>query len=89
MIRITLSATVAAAVAVPAMAGAPSAPAQTTAAKPEDKVICRFVNTTGSRLSREKECKTRSQWNRESDEAQDDFEHQTSRATGDATNGSH
>jgi hypothetical protein len=89
MIRVALLATVAAALAVPAMAGAPTAPTQTTASRPEDKVVCRFVNTTGSRLSREKECKTRADWNRESDETADDIDRQRDRATGEATNAPH
>ena len=89
MIRTAFLVTVAAAIAAPAVAGAPTGQGQTTAAKPEDKVICRFVNSTGSRLSRERECKTRADWNRESEETQDDVDRQRNRATGEATNGPH
>jgi hypothetical protein len=91
MIRKTLLLVLAAAISVPAVAGNPAAPAQpgAKADNPDDKIVCRFVNTTGSRLSRDKECKTRAQWNRESDDARDDIEHQAHRATGEATNGSH
>ena len=89
MIRVTLLAAVAAAVAVPAIAGAPTGQTQTTAAKPADKVVCRFVNTTGSRLSREKECHTRAEWNRQSEDTADDIDRQRDRATGEATNAPH
>lgn len=78
-------------VATPAAADAPTGQAQPTAKpdKPEAKVICRFVNSTGSRLSRQKECKTRADWDRESEETQDDIARQSSRATGDPMNGPH
>jgi hypothetical protein len=60
------------------------APAQTAKAqKPEDKIICRFTNTTGSRLIRDRECKTRAEWDRESDDTRDDFEQRAQRPSGD------
>lgn len=91
MIRKTLLLVLAAAISAPAMAGNPAAPAQpgAKADNPDNKIVCRFVNTTGSRLSRDKECKTRAQWNHESDDARDQIEQQTQRATGDPSNGSH
>jgi hypothetical protein len=91
MIRGAFLLTMVAIVATPAVAGTPTAQVQPAAKfdKPQDKVICRFVNTTGSRLSRNKECKTRAQWDRESEDTQDDIEHQSARATGEATNGPH
>jgi hypothetical protein len=91
MIRTAFLLAMAAVVATPAAAGAPASQDQAAAkpAKPEDKVVCRFVNSTGSRLGREKECKTRAQWDRESEETQDDIARQSARATGDAMNGPH
>jgi hypothetical protein len=91
MIRAAFLLTMATAVAAPAAAGAPTAQAQSAAKsdKPEDKIVCRFVNSTGSRLSREKECKTRAQWDHEAEDAQDDLARQTSRGTGDPSNGPH
>ena len=91
MIRTAFLLAMAAVVATPAAAGAPTGQDQSAAKpeKPEDKVVCRFVNSTGSRLSRQKECKTRADWDHESEEVQDDLERQSSRATGDATNGPH
>ena len=91
MIRAAFLLTMAAVATTPAAAGAPTGQAQPGAKpdKPEDKVVCRFVNSTGSRLSRNKECKTRAAWDRESEATQDDIERQSSRATGDALNGPH
>lgn len=91
MIRKTLLLVLAAAISAPAMAGNPAAPAQpgAKADNTDNKIVCRFVNTTGSRLSRDKECKTRAQWNHESDDARDQIEQQSQRATGDPSNGSH
>lgn len=85
-----VSLTMAAAIAAPAAAVTPSQ--GQPAAKPDkssDKVVCRFVNSTGSRLSRQKECHTRAEWDRESEDTQDDIERQSQRATGDAMNGPH
>jgi hypothetical protein len=91
MIRAAFLLTMAAVVAPPAAAGAPTAQAQPAAKsdKPEDKVVCRFVNSTGSRLSRNKECKTRAEWDHEAEATQDDIEQQSARATGDPSNGPH
>jgi hypothetical protein len=68
-----------------------SAPSQATAKadRPDDKVICKFVNTTGSRLSRNRLCQTRAQWDQMSHDAIDDINTGLGRATGDATNGPH
>jgi hypothetical protein len=91
MIRAVFVLTMAAIVAPPATAGIPTVQAQPAAKpdKPQDKIVCRFVNSTGSRLSREKECKTRAQWDHEAEDAQDDLARQTSRGTGDPLNGPH
>jgi hypothetical protein len=90
MVRIAFLLAAAAAVSLPAAASAQSSPAQPTAKpRPEDKVECRFVNTTGSRLSRDRECKTRAQWEHEADDQRNDLEHQEQRATGDPMNGPH
>jgi hypothetical protein len=80
MIRVAFLLTMAAVVATPAAAGTPAGLAQPTTKldKPEDKVVCRSVNSTGSRLSRQKECHTRAEWDRLSEEAQDDFAQQSS-----------
>lgn len=72
-----------------AAADAPAAQATARTDKPEDKVVCRFVNSTGSRLSRQKECHTRAEWDRQSEETADDIERQRERATGDAMNSPH
>ncbi len=70
--------------APPAIAAARTAQAQSyaKAEKPEDKTVCRFVNSTGSRLSRSRECRTRAEWERASADTQDDVEHMEKRATG-------
>lgn len=93
MVRIAFLFGMAAAIAAPAAAGvnAPTgqAPASAKTDRPEDKVVCRFVNSTGSRLSRQKECHTRAEWDRESEATQDDISRQSSRATGDWSNAPH
>lgn len=88
MTRTALLFAMAVTVATPGIAGAPNGQAQVAvrADKQEDKVVCRFVNSTGSRLSRQKECHTRAEWDRQSEEAADDIARQRDRATGDATN---
>lgn len=43
-------------------------------AKAQDKLVCRLVNTTGSRLGGERVCKTRAEWEAESDRNREDFE---------------
>lgn len=66
---------VAAFISLPAFAQSTQQPVTVTkAAKPEDKVVCRFINTTGSRLGGERVCKTRAQWEAESDRNREDFE---------------
>ena len=91
MIRNAFLLALAVVVSAPGAADAPTGQSQPAAKsdKPEDKVVCRFVNSTGSRLSRQKECRTRAQWDRESEETQDDIERQSARATGDPLNGPH
>ena len=77
-------------IGAPAAAADPTSPAQPAVkVDKQDKIICKFVNTTGSRISRDRECKTRAQWDAESDAQREDFEHQSQRATGEATNGPH
>lgn len=81
--------------ATAAMISAPAAAAAATPAQPgakpdpQDKIICKFINTTGSRISHDRECRTRAEWDRVSDATRDDMEHQEKRATGDATNAPH
>lgn len=90
MFRIAFLLAAAAVVATPAIASTPGAQDQAAVqVKPADKVVCRFVNSTGSRLSRQKECHTRAEWDRQSEEAADDIERQRGRATGDAMNSPH
>ena len=81
----------AAVISAPASAGAPAGQVQSAAKsdKSDDKIVCRFVNSTGSRLSRERQCKTRADWERESDETRDDIDRQRDRPTGDPMNGPH
>jgi hypothetical protein len=76
-----------AAVATPAAAGAPPTQAQVAAkpSNPQDKVVCRFINTTGSRLIGERVCKTRAEWEHESDETRNDFEQRDQRPSGDTS----
>jgi hypothetical protein len=91
MTRTVLLMALAAVISTPAVAGDPSTPGQlgSKTDRSEDKVVCRFVNTTGSRLSRDRECKTRAQWDHESNDTREQFEQQEQRATGDATNPPH
>jgi hypothetical protein len=42
-----------------------------TAQKPEDKVICKYVEETGSRLGGKRVCMKRSDWQAQSQQAQD------------------
>lgn len=67
-------------ISVPAEANSPTSPAQPAAKvdNPDNKMICKFVNTTGSRLSRDRECRTRAQWAHQSDEQTDELEQQQS-----------
>lgn len=94
MIRSAFLLAAAAVIAAPAAtASAADAPTQgqaTQKAAPSQKVVCKFIDTTGSRLSRNRECKTRAQWEAESQQTGEDVERQlNSRATGEATNGPH
>jgi hypothetical protein len=65
-------------------AAAPVAPAQPDPRpeRPQDKIVCRVVNATGSRLSGTRECRTRAEWDRATADTQDDVEHMEKRATG-------
>lgn len=77
---------VAAAISVP-VAAQPTTTTQTAAvakpSKPEDKVVCRFINTTGSRLGSERVCKTRAQWDADADQMREDFENAPRRPSAD------
>jgi hypothetical protein len=79
----------AAAIAAPANA-APDGKTQsppTEKAESSQKIVCKSVDTTGSRLSRSRDCKTRAQWEAEAQAVGEDLERQlNSRATGEATN---
>jgi len=70
--------------AAPAADAAPVGQAQTNPKleRPQDKIVCKFVNSTGSRLSRTRECRTRAEWDRASADTQDDVDHMEKRATG-------
>jgi hypothetical protein len=72
------------ALAAPASEAAPAAQAQSNPKpeRPQDKIVCKFVNSTGSRLSGTRECRTRAEWERASADAQDDIDHMEKRATG-------
>ena len=91
MIRTALLLAAAALVSAPAVAGTPTQQSQSAAKsdKPQDKLVCKFINTTGSRLSRDRVCMTRSQWQAQEDAQADDLQQGLGRATGEATNGSH
>ena len=52
-------------------------------AQADEKVVCRSINTTGSRLGGERVCKTRAQWNAESDQTREDFENAPRQPSGD------
>lgn len=72
-------------VAAPANAGSPvgQSPLTAKSTQAEEKVVCRLVNTTGSRLGGERVCKTRAQWNADSDRTREDFENAPRRPSGD------
>lgn len=91
MIRTALFLAAAALISAPAMAGTPAQESQTAAKpdKPQDKLVCKFVNTTGSRLSRDRVCMTRSQWQAQEDAQDDELQQGMGRATGEMTNGPH
>jgi hypothetical protein len=82
---------VAALITAPALAAAPTVQPHSPdkADKPEKQIVCRWIGTTGSRLLGERICKTREQWERESDAQREEVERQEQRATGDPWNGSH
>ena len=91
MIRTALLVAAAALMNGPAVAGTPTQESQTAAKpdKPQDKLVCKFINTTGSRLSRDRVCMTRSQWQAQEDAQSDELAQGVGRATGEATNGPH
>lgn len=47
-----------------------------------DKVVCRVINVTGSRILGDRVCKTRSAWEADADQNRDDFEHRQQRPSG-------
>lgn len=51
--------------------------------KAQAKVVCRLVNTTGSRLGGERVCKTRAEWDAEADRNREDFENSPRQPSGD------
>lgn len=64
----------------------PAQKAQAAAAKPtkgEDKIVCRFINTTGSRILGERVCKTRAEWSADADRTREDFENSPRQPSGD------
>jgi hypothetical protein len=73
--------------AAPAVAQAPATQTRPSpkAQKPADKLVCRFINTTGSRLIGDRVCKTRAQWDADADAAREDFENAPRRPSGDPT----
>jgi protein TonB len=50
---------------------AASAPQELASAAPQDKVICKKSQTTGSLASSDRVCMTQREWNRQSDDAKD------------------
>jgi hypothetical protein len=84
MDRATFLLTMIAAIAAPAAAGSVGgqSPPSSQPPKAADKVVCRFINTTGSRLHQERECKRQADWDRLSDETMDDLDSERNRATG-------
>ena len=91
MIRTAFLFAAVALVGAPAMADIPSQQSQPAAKsdKPQDKLVCKFINTTGSRLSRDRVCMTRSQWQAQEDAQDDELQQGLGRASGDASSGSH
>lgn len=75
----------AAVVAAPATARSPAGQSSPAAksTQADEKVVCRLINTTGSRLGGERVCKTRAQWNAESDRTREDFEDAPRQPSGD------
>jgi hypothetical protein len=71
-------------IAAPATAGSPvhqSSDGKSTQA--DEKLVCRSINTTGSRVGGQRVCKTRAQWNAESDQTREDFENAPRQPSGD------
>lgn len=55
-----------------AAAAAPEAAAQTAAAQPDDaKIVCKTINTTGSRLGGKRICLSKREWRRMDKEAEE------------------
>lgn len=62
----------------------------TTQAKPAGKsadkanrLVCKAINTTGSRIMSDRVCKTQREWDTDADAARDDFENAPRRPSGD------
>ena len=90
MVRKAFLLVLSAAISAPVLAGNPTVPAQSTSKPdPENKIVCKFINTTGSRLRRDRECRTRAEWERAPEATRDDVERQEQRATGDPSNPPH
>jgi hypothetical protein len=73
-----------------AASGAPatsSAPTQTAATAPSDPVICEWQEDIGTRLGSHKVCMTKSQWQREAYDSEDQLNDTTMRALGAGTPG--
>ena len=71
----------------PALAQAPAQVQVEKTQKPQDKLVCRSINTTGSRISSERVCKTRAEWDADADATRDQFENSPRRPSGDQLSG--
>ena len=78
---------VSAALSWPALAQAPTQVQVAKTQKPQDKVVCRSINTTGSRISSERVCKTRAEWDADADATRDALENGPRRPSGDQLSG--
>jgi hypothetical protein len=76
-----------AALSWPALAQAPTQVQAPKTLKAQDKVVCRSINTTGSRISSERVCKTRAEWDADADATRDQLENAPRRPSGDQLSG--
>lgn len=54
---------------------------------PKQKVLCKSINSTGSRISSDRVCKTQAEWDADADATRDDLEHGPRRPSGDQLSG--
>jgi hypothetical protein len=87
MKRIALLMVLTAALSCPTFAQAPRQVQPPKTHNPEDKIVCRSINTTGSRISSERVCKTLAQWEADADATRDELENGPRRPSGDQLSG--